>query len=320
MKNSYLLKLSLFLSTVFLSSCTEKKPTVLNGYVEANYTRLSSVFGGRLEEIVVKSGDVINAKSKIFSLNNTAELAAVNEATARVQKSEVVLSDLETGAGENEISVIRGQLKEAQAIFKLAQINFNRQKKLLAEGLISQASFDLSKSQFEQASAKIESINAQLKVLKSPARIGQTQAQSAETTSAKEIYKQKLWAYSQKEVFAPKKPPEFIVENVYFQVGEFVPAGVPVVSLLAESEKFIRFFIPQEKLAQIKIGGQVNIICDGCESQYAKINFISTNAEFTPPILYNRENRAKLMFRVEALPEKPQNLKVGMPIDILLPK
>jgi HlyD family secretion protein len=83
--------------------------------------------------------------------------------------------------------------------------------------------------------------------------------------------------------------------------GEFVAAGNPVVVLLPPENLKVRFFVPQEILPKIKTGETVSVSFDGAAKNYsATINYISTQVEFTPPVIYNRENRAKLVFMIEA--------------------
>jgi HlyD family secretion protein len=99
-----------------------------------------------------------------------------------------------------------------------------------------------------------------------------------------------------------------------------VPAGLPVVQLLPPENIKIRFFVPQGIVAQIGIGQVVQVVCDGCGPQVAAtVRFISPRAEFTPPVIYSREQRARLVFMVEARPDgRPEALRVGQPVDVTM--
>ena len=109
------------------------------------------------------------------------------------------------------------------------------------------------------------------------------------------------------------------VQQVYFRVGEMVPAGKPVVALLPPANIKVRFFVPEATLPTIAIGDAVELRCDGCPSGLkANISFISRSVEYTPPVIYSREERAKLVFMVEARPERPETLRVGQPLSVLL--
>lgn len=109
------------------------------------------------------------------------------------------------------------------------------------------------------------------------------------------------------------------VEQIYFRVGEMVPAGKPVVALLPPSNLKLRFFVSEAVLPKIKLGDAVKVECDGCASDLtAKVSFIARTSEFTPPVIYSTEERSKLVFMIEARSEKPDQLRVGQPVSVAL--
>jgi len=116
-------------------------------------------------------------------------------------------------------------------------------------------------------------------------------------------------------------PGEGTIEQIYYRPGETVPAGKPVVALLPPGNLKLRFFAPEAVLPQIKYGETVEVSCDGCEKVLtAKVTFISRSAEFTPPVIYSLEERAKLVFLIEAHPEHPEKFRVGQPVTVTLPQ
>lgn len=116
-------------------------------------------------------------------------------------------------------------------------------------------------------------------------------------------------------------PGEATVEQIYYRPGETVPAGRPVVALLPPANLKLRFFAPQAVLPEIKYGQTVGVSCDGCEKGLtAKVSFIARSAEFTPPVIYSQEERAKLVFLIEARPEHPEKFRVGQPVTVTLPR
>ncbi len=116
-------------------------------------------------------------------------------------------------------------------------------------------------------------------------------------------------------------PGEATVEQIYYRPGETVPAGRPVVALLPPANLKLRFFAPQAALPEIKSGQTVGVSCDGCEKGLtAKVSFIARSAEFTPPVIYSQEERAKLVFLIEARPEHPEKFRVGQPVTVTLPR
>jgi HlyD family secretion protein len=109
------------------------------------------------------------------------------------------------------------------------------------------------------------------------------------------------------------------IQEVYFRGGEQVPSGRPIVSLLPPGNVRVRFFVPQAMLPTVHIGDRISVRCDGCATDLvARVSFISAQAEFTPPVIYSQEERARMVFRVEAMPERPADLRVGQPVSVAL--
>jgi HlyD family secretion protein len=121
---------------------------------------------------------------------------------------------------------------------------------------------------------------------------------------------------ARRKVFSPV---EGTVEQVYYRAGELVMPGRPVVALLPPGNLKVRFFVDEPRLAQIKIGDVVRVGCDGCgDDLTAKVSFIARSSEFTPPVIYSLEERHKLVYLIEALPDQPQKLRVGQPVSVTL--
>jgi HlyD family secretion protein len=121
---------------------------------------------------------------------------------------------------------------------------------------------------------------------------------------------------ARRSVFSPV---EGTVQQVYYRPGEMVPAGRPVLALLPPGNIKVRFFVPQAVLPSIAYGDVVAVHCDGCDKDLtARVSFIAKQSEFTPPVIYSLEERAKLVFLIEALPDKPGALRVGQPLDVSL--
>ncbi len=110
-----------------------------------------------------------------------------------------------------------------------------------------------------------------------------------------------------------------MIQQIYFREGETVPAQRPVLSILPPGNIKVRFFVPETELAKLKIGQSVRVTCDGCAADLnARIYFIATSAEYTPPVIYSQDERSKLVYLVQARPERPEGLRVGQPVSVFL--
>jgi HlyD family secretion protein len=109
------------------------------------------------------------------------------------------------------------------------------------------------------------------------------------------------------------------IQQIYFREGEMVPAQRPVLSIMPPGNIKIRFFVPESDLPKIAVGDEVRVTCDNCAADLnAKIYFIATTAEYTPPVIYSLDERNKLVYLVQARPSRPDSLRVGQPISVFL--
>jgi len=98
---------------------------------------------------------------------------------------------------------------------------------------------------------------------------------------------------------------------------EWVAANQPVVSLLPDDRIKVRFFVPEQEVARYRPGRTVRFSCDSCAAGLtARISFVSPRPEFTPPVIFSRDSRDRLVFMVEALPAKAAALMPGLPVDV----
>lgn len=206
-----------------------------------------------------------------------------------------LLFELERGSEAAALDTAKKNLQQANAALELSESTLKRREELRTNnGVISAEELDQAKSQRDADAAQVESLQAALDKAK--------------------------WSFDQKEQFAPTNA--FVQDTLYRQ-GEFVAVGNPVVVLLPPANIKVRFFVPETILPQIKTGQTVSVNIDGAAKPFsATVNFISTQNEFTPPVLYNRENRAKLIYMIEAgfFPADAAQLRPGQPVDVRLEK
>ena len=109
------------------------------------------------------------------------------------------------------------------------------------------------------------------------------------------------------------------VQQIYFREGETVPAQRPVLSIMPPGNMKVRFYVPETDLPKLAIGEEVRVGCDNCAADLtAKIYFLATMAEYTPPVIYSLDERNKLVYLVQARPSRPDALRVGQPISVFL--
>lgn len=174
-------------------------------------------------------------------------------------------------------------LAQVKASLVNAQQTFDRAKYLLGNGSGTQKDFDAAQATLRDAQARLNSAQTRL---------------------------------SRRQVFSPVNG---TVQQVYYRPGEMVPADRPVVALLPPGNVKVRFFVPEGELPSLAYGDEVKVGCDGCAKNLtARVSFIARQSEFTPPVIYSLQERAKLVFLVEARPTEPSAFRVGQPVDVTL--
>jgi len=109
------------------------------------------------------------------------------------------------------------------------------------------------------------------------------------------------------------------VQQIYFREGEMVPAQRPVLSIMPPGNMKLRFFVSETELPKLSIGEEVKVTCDNCADDLtARIYFIATSAEYTPPVIYSLDERNKLVYLIQARPSRPDALRVGQPVSVYL--
>jgi HlyD family secretion protein len=306
----------LSLVAVLLAACEKEANNSWQGYIEGEYVMLASPYAGQLQKLYVRRGDQASSGKPVFALEQEAERAARMEAEQRLKSAEARLENLRAGRRAPEIDALRAELRQAQVARELSEANLSREEGLVRSGATSRARHDEARSAFERDKARVAEAQAQLKNAQMPlGRELERKAAEGEVEAAKAALQQAAWRLEQKSVAAPVAG---LVHETFFVEGEWVPAGRPVAALLPPGNVKARFYVPETTLSAIAIGKEIEIRCDGCPAPIgSKVSFISSQAEYTPPVLYSKESRMKLMFLVEARLEGA-SLRPGQPVDVRL--
>ena len=305
-------------AVVAMPGCSEPRNGAFPGYAEGEYVRIASPYAGSLVTLSVKRGDTVDANAPLFALEQENERAAREEAAARVKQAESQLENLRKGKRPEELAAARAQLAQAEASLTLSAAEMKRTQDLVASKFLSPAKLDEARGALERDRSRVAELNAQLQVAKLAGRPDDINAAAAEVKAAKELLAQADWKVAQKSRRAPSTA---LVADTLYTAGEWVQAGMPVVSLLPAENIKVKFFVPEAQLATLKMGQDVQVSCDGCPALTAKITYVAPQAEYTSPLIYSKENRATLVFLIEARAKPGQaiHLHPGQPLEVRLP-
>jgi HlyD family secretion protein len=306
--------------TALLAACPRGIDAYFPGYVEAEYVRLAAPIAGTLQKLYVRRGDAVTRDAPAFVLEQDSERAAREEAAARVRQARAQVADLKKGRRPDEVAALREQLLQAQAQLRLSTATYARQRQLVGDHFISPATLDEAQAALQRDTARVKESQAQLRIARAGARSDEILAAEQELEAAEAQLAQAEWRLTQK---TQRIPVDGEVADVMYREGEWVPAGSPIVSLLPPRNVKLRFFVPETAVAALRPGQEVTVHCDGCaRSVAARIGYRSSSPEYTSPLIYSRENRATLVFLIEAWPAAGDAalLYPGQPVEIRLAK
>lgn len=299
-----------------LAACQPAPAGGWSGYAEGDYVYIAAPVAGRLEELAVQAGQQVAAEAPLFRLDATPEARARDQASAQVEAAQAQAANLQSGRRPDEIAQIQAQLKQAREQAALAQTDWQRKAPLVGGGAVSSQEVDAARTAAEQGRARVAELEAALRTARQPARVDERAAAQAQARAASSALAAQQWRVEETRQAAPAAGQ---VSDTYFRVGEWVPAGQPVVALLPPANIKARFFVPETEVATLHPGDTVQLACDGCGAPIAaSVTRVATEAEYTPPVIYSNAQRAKLVFMAEARPAPADavRLKPGLPLDV----
>lgn len=291
------------------------RPHRLSGYVEGETLYVAASNAGLVSTVAVQRGDRVTAGQPLFALDAAQLAAARDQAAAQVAIATAQLRDAEKGQRPQELAVYDAERAAAQAQARQAQADYDRVAPLVRKGFYAPAKLDQVKAALDTARANAAAVARRKDVGTLGARPDAVSAARSAVAAAREAL---AAAQDRLDQISPRAPAAARVQDVFYQPGEWAAANQPVVALLSDSRVRLRFFVPEAEVARYRPGAPVRFSCDGCgPERTARINYVSPRSEFTPPVIYSREARQRLVFLVEARPDPGPSLAVGQPVDIV---
>lgn len=288
------------------------------GYVEGDLLFIGPNEGERLDKLAVAVGQIVARGDALFSMATPLLDRQRAEAAGRLEQMEAQLENLKASINRPEqIAVLQAAVDRAQAALVLSTNELQRKKSLFAHGDTTKAALDQASMAYDRDKASLEEAKRQIEAARLTGRSQEIGAAEAALAQAHAQLSQIETRIARQSVTAPAAG---VVQDVYFRPGEMVNAGQPVLSLLPPENRKVRFYVPEPQLVAFELGDKVKIACDGCEEGlWGRISFMAARQEFTPPVIFSDQERAKLVFKLEArLEQKAQNLPLGLPVAIRL--
>ncbi|MEO5599224.1 MAG: HlyD family efflux transporter periplasmic adaptor subunit, partial [Novosphingobium sp.] len=245
------------------------------GYVEAETLYIAAPTPGRLALRPVERGARVAAGTQLFSLDSETADADLARLAAQVSANQAQVEDLgQARQRQADLDVARAGEAVAAAQVTKTQRDLDRISALTGEGISSRAQLDAARAARDSAHASLAQARAQIRSGElSAGRQGQIASAEAGVAGAQAALRGQRKLRSE---IAPVSPANGVIEQVYYNPGEWVPANSPVVAVLPDSKRKLRFFVPQDHIAALHPGMTVRFTCDGCGAErQAKVSFIA---------------------------------------------
>ncbi len=300
-----------------LFTACDPPPPLAVGYIEGEYVLIAPIETARVLSLNVKRGDHIEAGQPLATMERRDAEIAIAEARAGLAQAISQVANLRRGKRSKEIAMVAAELASAKAQAAEAMRVMARKNDLLQRKIVPQASFDAAATDVQRANAVVEELEAGLAVAKLPGRADEIKAAEAAVEQMQAVLAGAQWRLENRTLSAPDPGRVFdIIRNP----GEVAGPQAPVLSVLPDGAVKLRLFVAETALSRIMPGTTLDVRCDGCgDGMTATVTYVAADPEFTPPVIYSLENRQKLVYLVEAKPDRrARPLKPGQIVDVML--
>lgn len=293
-----------------------------SGTVEATEAQLGFAAAGRITRIVPREGDAVRVGDELATLDAAEMVARRRQAVAAAAAARAVLRELERGSRVEEIAQAQAAADAAAERVNDVGRDLDRTRTLFEGGAASREQLDKTSSSFEVARSQQRQAEEQLRMVKTGPRRERIDAQRAQLAQAEAAV---AAIDAQLANMTVRATIDGVVSVRHREEGETVQPGSPVLTVMNPSDRWVRIYVPENRLAAVKLGMPATITTDTYEGkQYAgRVSFIAREAEFTPKTVQTSEERVKLVYAVKVRidGDTENDLKPGMPADVeLLPE
>ena len=289
----------------------------VSGTVEATEARLGFQTAGRIESIAVQEGQVVRQGASVAMLE-TAEIAERrSQAEARLAAAKALLAEMEHGARPEEIAQAEASAAAAAEQLEDARRDLERNRTLYQGGAVSREMLDKSETVASVAARNLERAREQVALLKSGTRRERIEAQQAQVAEAEAAIR---GIDATTENYRITAPFTGIVTVRHREENEIVAPGQPVVTLMNPGDRWVRIYVPEDRIGGVHLGTAAEIRSDTYPGKAypGRVVHVASEAEFTPKNVQTTEERVRLVYavKVQVAGDDEMELKPGMPADV----
>ena len=292
---------------------------VASGTVEATDAQLGFQAPGRVVSIAPREGDRVTAGQELARLERSELEARRAQAEAQVAAARANLSELERGSRQELIAQARAALTAAADRRADAERDLARTRRLFEGGAVSREALDKAQTALDVVRSQQTQAAEQLRLLQAGPSRETKDAARAQVAQA-EAAVQGVDATLGNTVLAA--PFDGVVTVRHREPGEIVPAGSPVLTVMDPRSRYVRIYIPENRVGAVRVGTRAAITADTYPGKTypGEVSFIASEAEFTPKSVQTTEERVRLVYevKVRVTGDPGFDLKPGLPADVRL--
>jgi len=327
-----------------------------SGTVEARDIRVGSKVGGRIEKVLVREGDTVQAGQVLITFDDKELQAALDqskaaaekarrgyrpeeiaEARAAVAEAKAEYEQRKNGYRREDVAAAQADLDRAKADASRAQLDFDRYDALAKKDLVSKQQRDTAEAAFRMTAAAQQNAQHKLdelqhgyrpeEIASAEARYQQAQAtyekfargnRREDVDLAKASFSYDEARFREREVVAPSAA---TVEVLDVRPGDLIAPNTPVATLLERDQIYIRIYIPETEIGHVQLGQKAEVRVDSFSKTIfdGTVEQINQQAEFLPRNVQTREERVHQVFGVKVRIDDPFNrVRAGMAADVKL--
>jgi HlyD family secretion protein len=308
----------------YASSRTSRKTEtdgalVASGTVEATDAQLGFQAPGRVVSIVPREGDRVTAGQELARLERSELEARREQSEAQVQAARAALAELERGSRREEIAQARAALAAASDRRADAERDLARTRRLFDGGAVSREALDKAQVSLDVVRSQQTQAAEQLRLVQAGPREERKDAARAQVAQAEAAVRGVEATLGNTVLAAPF---DGLVTVRHREPGEIVPAGLPVLTVMDPRSRYVRIYIPENRVGAVRIGSRATITADTYPDKTypGEVSFIASEAEFTPKSVQTTEERVRLVYevKVRVTGDPGFDLKPGLPADVRL--
>jgi HlyD family secretion protein len=289
---------------------------ILSGNVEVTEINVGFKASGRVMERLVDEGDKVKTGDLLARLDSAEISSVVAQGRASLDEATVKLSELSAGSRLQEIEQAKAQMNAQEAELQKVKKDYERAEILYKNGAISASQFDVARSSYDARTALHRNALELLSLVREGPRKEEINIAGHRVKQARAVLAASEERLKDTIIYAPMNG---VVLRKYVEGGETVASGTPVVTIGDLEHPWIKVYVKEDRLGQVKLGQKAKITVDTFKGKVYEgaVTFISSEAEFTPKNVQTQEERVKLVFGVKVRAKNVNDeLKPGMPADV----